>query len=77
MNTNNSKNKEKDCPNYKIYSYQFPTSTCTGRYMNPYFNTGVEIQCCPGLTKILKDWDNTGNPYYLCGYCEKSIKFKN
>ena len=58
-----------DCPNYKIYSYQMPTDTCTGRYMNPYYNVGVERPCCPGLTKVFKDWDNDGNPYYLCAYC--------
>lgn len=69
VDSNKKKVQNSDCPNYKIYSYQMPTDTCTGRYMNPYYNVGVEIPCCPGLTKVFKDWDNNGNPYYLCGYC--------
>lgn len=67
--SDNKKKQSDDCPNYKVYSYTMPSNTCTGRYMNPYYNSGVEIQCCPGLTKVFKDWDNNGSPYYLCGYC--------
>ena len=63
------KNENNDCSNYKIYSYQMPNDTCNGSYMNPYYNVGVEKECCPGLKKVLKDWDKNGNPYYLCVYC--------
>jgi hypothetical protein len=49
--------------NYPIYP-AFP-SLCTEINKDP-FATGVQIECCPGLTQCLADWNNDNNPYYLC-----------
>lgn len=48
---------------YPIYP-AFP-SLCTEINKDP-FATSIQIECCPGLTQCLADWNNDDNPYYLC-----------
>jgi hypothetical protein len=47
------------------YNYPAFPSLCTEINKDP-FATSVQIECCPGLTQCLADWNNDNNPYYLC-----------
>ena len=47
------------------YSYPAFPSLCTEINKDP-FATSIQIECCPGLTQCLADWNNDDNPYYLC-----------
>jgi hypothetical protein len=58
---------------YPIGYQQYPAfpSLCTEINKDP-FSTGVEIQCCPGLSQCYGDWNNDENPYYVCKkYCDE------
>ena len=53
------------------YNYPAFPSLCTEINKDP-FSTGVEIQCCPGLSQCFADWNNDNNPYYICKkYCDE------
>jgi hypothetical protein len=47
------------------YNYPIYPSLCTEINKDP-FATSIQIECCPGLTQCLADWNNDNNPYYLC-----------
>ena len=52
--------------NYPIgYNYPVYPSLCTEINKDP-FATGMQIDCCPGLSQCFADWNNNNNPYYIC-----------